>query len=905
MCLGTIYYSGSDRQGLSGVAFVATPAISKFVLGYNPISDRIISIRLQAKPLNLSVVQVYAPTSAASEDDINNFYNALQDVLDGLPNKDVVLVVGDFNAKIGKGTQHDDEAQILGQFGLGTRNERGDLLSEFCIGNNLIISNTMFSQHPRRLYTWQGPVKSIRNQIDYILIKKRWKSSIKVAKTLPGADIGSDHQLLIADVRVKLKKTNNTQTVKRFNLQNISKHYWLETNNRFEELLSYEEERTPEELWTDIKESILDSANKHVPVKRRKKATPWLSREVIDLADERRQLKEAGLQTSNMYRMMSKEIQQKSRRDKNTHLNHLCNELEDHSAKNNSRYLFRGVKDLTRKTKAKLATIKDENGKVLTEENEIKDRWKRYCEKLYASQEETSVDQADFSYDDEEEPDILLSEVKNAIRKLKNNKAPGIDDIPGELLKNFDNAGVKILLQLCNKVWHTRIWPDDWKKSLFITLPKKGDINECKNNRTIALIPHASKILLHILNERLRPHIERELPPEQAGFRRGRGTRDHIANIRHIIEKCKEYRRKVYLCFIDYSKAFDCVRYGPLWKALEALGIPRHLIHLMKNLYDGQLACVRTAFGNSEWFSLGQGVRQGCILSPTLFNMYAEYIMRKVLDGWHGGISIGGWQLNNLRYADDTTLLATSLQELSVLVSRVKRESEMMGLHLNVTKTKLMIIGEEDGDNDQLTVDGQEIEKVKQFNFLGSLITTEGGCDKEIRRRVAMARSAMTQLSKIWANRGITKTTKVRLVQALIFPIATYACETWTLTSASCKKINAFEMWCWRRMLRITWIMKRTNNSVLQEVNVKNRLLGIINSHTLSYFGHVARRQDVCLEKSLMQGKIEGGRRPGRPKARWIDRIKSTAGQPLRRIYQLAADRPLWRAIVKVTSHQP
>ena len=898
-----IYFSGNEKGGSKGVAFIASPFISKRVLGYNPVSDRIISIRLQARPINISVIQVYAPTSAASDEDIDAFYNQLQDVIDGLPKKDVLMVIGDFNAKIGKGLQHDEEAQIIGQHGLGKRNERGNMLVDFCIENNLSVANTMFSQHPRRLYTWQSPGgPAVCNQIDFILIKKRWKSSIKVAKTLPGADIGSDHQLLIADVKIKLKRIHNSQKIMRYDLQNISKQFWTETSNRFEELMLHEAEMTPDELWLGIKDSIQQTAKKHVPTKPKRKQSPWLSQEVIDLADERRHLKEAGLQNSNLYRKFSNEIQQKARRDKNSHINKLCSELEDHSVQNNSRDLFRGIKNLTNKTTAKLAVIKDENGKVLTEGADIKERWKNYCKGLYACQEVTGI-QADVECN-EEEPAILRSEVKNAIQKLKTNKAPGIDDIPGELFKNIDENGVSILLHLCNKIWHTRIWPEDWKKSVFLTLPKKGDVSECKNNRTIALIPHASKILLHILNERLRPHLERELPSEQAGFRRGRGTRDHIANIRHIIEKCKEYKRKAYLCFIDYAKAFDCVRYGPLWIALQALGVPSHLVQLLKSLYDGQLACVRTAQGDSDWFNLGQGVRQGCILSPTLFNLYAEHIMRHVLDGWTGGISVGGWQLHNLRYADDTTLLATSLDELGILLKKVKNESESLGLRLNVAKTKFMVIGD-DGNNTPLLVDGQNVDQIQQFNFLGSLITQEGGCQTEIRRRLAMARSAMTQLSKIWTDRGITISTKVRLVKALIFPISTYGCESWTLTTASCNKINAFEMWCWRRMLRITWVMKRTNVSVLQEVGVKTRLLGHINSQTLSYFGHIARRQGNCLEKVIMQGKIEGARGPGRPKSRWFDRIKSLVGQPTPIIYRLAADRRKWSVITKVTSCQP
>ena len=192
----------------------------------------------------------------------------------------------------------------------------------------------------------------------------------------------------------------------------------------------------------------------------------------------------------------------------------------------------------------------------------------------------------------DDEPDILLSEVQEAIKKLKNQKAPGIDDIPGELLKQADDSVAIVLQKLCNSVWKSKMWPEDWKKCVFLTLPKKGDASECKNHRTIALIPHASKILLHIINKCLRPQIERELPAEQAGFMKGRGTRDQIANIRHIMEKCFEFQQKIFLCFIDYSKAFDCVRYSALWTALQEMGIPSHLIHLIHNLYDGQAACV-------------------------------------------------------------------------------------------------------------------------------------------------------------------------------------------------------------------------------------------------------------------------------------------------------------------------
>ena len=181
--------------------------------------------------------------------------------------------------------------------------------------------------------------------------------------------------------------------------------------------------------------------------------------------------------------------------------------------------------------------------------------------------------------------------------------------------------------------------------------------------------------MLKILQARLQPYVNRELPDVQAGFRKGRGTRDQIANIRWIIEKAREFQKHIYFCFIDYAKAFDCVDHNKLWKILKETGIPDHLTCLLRNLYAGQEATVRTGHGTTDWFQIGKGVHPGCILSPSLFNFYAEYIMRNAgLEETQAGIKIARRNINNLRYADDTTFMAES-EELKSLLMKVKEES--------------------------------------------------------------------------------------------------------------------------------------------------------------------------------------------------------------------------------------
>ena len=187
--------------------------------------------------------------------------------------------------------------------------------------------------------------------------------------------------------------------------------------------------------------------------------------------------------------------------------------------------------------------------------------------------------------------------------------------------------------------------------------------------------------------------MNHELLDVQPGFRKGRRTRDQIANICWIIEKAKEFQKNICFCFIDYAKAFDCVDQNKLWKILEEMGIPDHLTCLLRNLYAGQKATVRTGHGTTDWFQIGKGVRQDCILSPCLFNLYAEYIMQNArLEEAQAGIKIAGRNINNLRYADDTTLMAAS-EEVKSLLMKVKEQSEKVGLKLNIQKAKIMASG--------------------------------------------------------------------------------------------------------------------------------------------------------------------------------------------------------------------
>ena len=227
------------------------------------------------------------------------------------------------------------------------------------------------------------------------------------------------------------------------------------------------------------------------------------------------------------------------------------------------------------------------------------------------------------------------------------------------------------------------------------------------------------------------------------------------------------------------------------WKILKEMEIPDHLTCLLRNRYADWEATVITRHRTTDWFQIGEEVRQVCILSPCVFNLYAEYIMRNAgLEEAQAGIKIAGSNINNLRYVDDTTLMAESEEELKSLLIKVKEESEKVGLKLNIQKTKLMA----SGPITSWEIDGETVETVADFIFLGSKITADGDCNHEIKRLLLLGRKVMTNLNSILKIRDITLPTKVHLVKAMVFPVVMYGCESWTIKKAECRRIDAFEL---------------------------------------------------------------------------------------------------------------
>jgi uncharacterized membrane-anchored protein YhcB (DUF1043 family) len=733
----------------------------------------------------------------------------------------------------------------------------------------------------------------VRNQIDYITINKRFRNSIHQVKGYPGADCGSDHVLLVATMNVRLRKLQTKKTTKKLQLELLRTD--IEHKQQFQQLVSEQlcEIDVTDDLdtrYNKFKEALTESAKHVLPEVERTAKQKWMTAPILQKMERRRLAKG----NDGLYKLLDKEIRQECKEAKEKLLMEQCQLIEELDASKKCNLMHSHIRLVTAKKRGTGTTtcIEGKNGDVIMEKDRILSRWYEYISDLYDDNRcEIPVIRP------ESESPIMKREVEHALKGMPMKKAPGPDEITTEMLVAAGDRGISELTTLSNMVYSQGCFPSELNKSIFITLPKVNGTIKCEKYRTISLMSHVTKLVLRIVINRIRGRTLHEIAPVQYGFMPDKGTRNAVFVLRRLVERSVEKQKDVYTCFIDYSKAFDTVKHESLVKLLQSLDVDDTDTRLLANLYWNQTAAVKCDNELSEWMPIKQGVRQGCVASPHLFALYTEMIMREIDN--MGGFKIGGTEVNNLRYADDTVIIAESEEQLQDLINVVVTESERKGLFLNNAKSFTMVFSKATvNPKCTITVHGNTLEQVQSFVYLGSLFTSDARCEKEIRRRIGIAKSTFASMKKVLTARNIAISVRLRVLKCYIWSTLLYGCETWTISGNMLKKLEALETWFYRRMLRISWNEYVTNEEVYRQMNTSKTLVKGIVHRQLSFLGHVMRKED--LENLVVTGFVDGKRARGRPRETFLTYLSKMTNKSPTELIRLTKKRNVWSKVCAI-----
>lgn len=343
------------------------------------------------------------------------------------------------------------------------------------------------------------------------------------------------------------------------------------------------------------------------------------------------------------------------------------------------------------------------------------------------------------------------------------------------------------------------------------------------------------KIMLKILHRRIYLKCEQNISPEQFGFRLGLGTQEALFGLTVLLEKCRDQRKDMYLCFIDYEKTFDRIKHTTLLQLLQKQGLNYEDIRVIKNLYWEQRGYVWFDDTVSSEIPIGRGVRQGCVLSPLLFNIYSEYIFQQALEDCEIGIKVNGKILNIIRYADDTVIFADTPEGLQELVGKIVKSGDQHGLKINTAKTKTMVVSRNQNPQSNIRIYGTPIEEVRKFKYLGCWVTQNLEPETEIRARIENARATFVRMKTFLTNATLSLDTRHRFVKSYIFSVLLYGTESWTMEKRIMQRLEAFEMWIFRRLLKIPWTRRMTNENVIRMMGTDRELLQHVTQRKTGY----------------------------------------------------------------------
>ncbi|KAL0839312.1 hypothetical protein ABMA28_016056 [Loxostege sticticalis] len=850
------------------------------------ISERVLYTTIQiSNNLILKVIVAYSPT--CNEKDDTKMYRFYEDIEKAMASHKAThtLIIGDFNAKIGK--KQDASESFMGSYGYGDRNSRGTMLTDFLQANKLFHMSSFFQKRPERKWTWLSPGGRTKNEIDYIFGTNKF--IVQDVTVLNNFYTGSDHRLIRAKITLNSKLERYTKLGK--SKSNQLDPLKIRTNEAdYKSLLKEElgkinsESMKLDEFSETLNRVVLETSLK--VAKKCKGRRDKFTQETQILLQQRRDMITKGSKNTQKFKELCKTTREHVERDVEAWKEKTVQcVIEKH----------RGPKVFCKALQSgnhQITKIKDMNGVLATDRAKILKVIENYYQVLYSpmTEQPSNINRSKIrNIGSEEIPDIDSDEIWNALSKVKSGKAGGEDGIVPEMLKEGGESLIAELADLFNRCLSEGNIPKNWENAIVILLYKKGCKADLNNYRPISLLSQTYKLFSKILTNRLTRKLDFYQPREQAGFRQGYSTIDHILAVRVLIEKSTEYQIPIWLAFVDYKKAFDSVETWAVSESLRNARVDNRYINIIESIYSNATLKVAIPY-HTKPVKIQRGVRQGDTISPKLFTLVLEDVFKK-LDWEDKGLSIAGARLSNLRFADDVVLFASDPEELQTMVHELHNASLNVGLEMNLTKTKVMTTDTE--STAVIKVRGTPLEIVNKYVYLGQEVKLgKENQETEINRRVRLGWAAFAKLDFAF-RMNLTSSQKARIYNQCILPVLTYGAETWVTTKAILQKLIVTQRAMERRLVGVSLRDRMTNKWLRKESKVSDIVKRIANLKW-QWAGHIARKSDSWCKDLLEWRPWEHKRPVGRPQMRWKDDIRKVAGQNWMLVAQ---DRARWKGL--------
>lgn len=915
-----IFFNSGGTTRMRGVGFMVPKDYKSVIKNFIALSERMCYIQIESGNKNLSILNVYAPTEEKEVEEKEIFYDELENAFKRMSRQDIKIVLGDCNAKIGK---EEIYMPIIGRHSKhNNSNDNGKRIISFAAEMGLRIVSTNFAHKEIHKATWLAPNGRYSNQIDHVLIQSQYVKNVIDTRSYRGADADSDHFLVIMKMNQKWGIKKKPEKRKEIFLNVDELQEGRRRKKYMEEIEKYCEQignGSIDNSWKQIEDAMKTAAMKTISKGRKNKKVEWFDDKCRNEMRKRREAKEKMLQTGKeedkrKYEEQRRKVKRICRNEKRKHIENKIKEIEQKFVNKEIKNFYQEVKRHKKGPQQKIHFIKDKNGQIITNEEEIVERWKEHFEGMLNEEKCNKERQREHEMETSQMEEIIpaptLEEIKNIIMKLKNGKSSGENGVNSELIKYGGEELMKKIHTLIEEIWEKEVMPKSWETVVLIPIYKKGSKEECSNYRGIALLDTAYKIMAKHIQIKLKDCTEKSIGEYQCGFRGERSVIDHIFTVKQVQRMCYEYNVPIYAVFIDFKQAYDTINREKLFRVMEDLKVPRKLINLVKMTLSNVRTKVKFNGRMSDSFKIGKGLKQGDPLSTTLFNLILEWVVRRSGINRAGTLRNKSYQI--LAYADDVTILARTKEKLQEIGKRFRKAAGEVNLTINEIKSKYMkmdVTQKKQEKKEDLVIEMQgennlKFEQVESYVYLGTVISENGEESKEIEARLIKGDKCAGALNKIIRSKNVSRRAKLHLYKTVIRPTALYGSETWILNKAEENKIDIWERKILRRIYGgkkdgEVWI-RRTNEEVMNLYR-EPPISQVVKATRLRWLGHLERMSEERTAKMMKNIDMGGTKKKGRPRKRWYEEVqKDLRGKGIQNWRAKARDRKKWKDITKL-----